>query len=121
MLDDTPDDHYFHDVRLVEMRTKKQFYDKLGYIYIELPRFTKTLEQLETNEDKWLFCLKYMTEFKEIPISLSNSSTFRKLFEVAEVSNLTPEEMNAYQHCDLRRVRLNCYTLQNGCNLPFYW
>ncbi|MDR6784568.1 putative transposase/invertase (TIGR01784 family) [Pedobacter africanus] len=117
ILGDNSDGHYLHDVRLVEMRTKKQFYDKLGYIYIELPRFTKTLEQLETNEDKWLYCLKHMTEFKEIPVPLSSSPTFRKLFEVAEVSNLTPEEMNAYQK-ELKRKRDNYshdqYILEQG-------
>jgi predicted transposase/invertase (TIGR01784 family) len=117
ILDDNLDGHYLHDVRLVEMRTKKQFYDKLGYIYIELPRFTKKLEQLETNEDKWLYCLKHMTEFKEIPVPLSSSPTFRKLFEVAEVSNLTPEEMNAYQK-ELKRKRDNYshdqYILEQG-------
>ena len=91
---------------VTRVRTQRQFYDKLGYIYIELPAFTKTLDELETNEDKWLYCLKHMTEFEEIPVSLSSSSTFRKLFEVAEVSNLTPDEMDAYQQ-ELKRKRDN--------------
>ncbi|SMC44428.1 Rpn family recombination-promoting nuclease/putative transposase [Pedobacter africanus] len=106
VLDESPNEHHIHDVLLVEMRTKKQFYDKLGYIYIELPKFTKTLDELETNEDKWLYCLRHMTEFEEIPVSLSNNSTFKKLFEVAEVTNLTPEEMDAYQR-ELKRKRDN--------------
>lgn len=105
-FEDIPKSHYVHDVRLMEVNSNRQFYDKLGYIFIELPGFTKTASELETNEDKWLFCLKHMGRLNEIPVSLNNSLVFKKLFKVAEVSNLSPEDMNAYQQ-ELKRKRDN--------------
>ncbi len=47
-----------------------------------------------------------MVELKEIPLSLSKDLIFKKLFKVAEVSNLKPEDMNAYQR-ELKRKRDN--------------
>ena len=34
------------------------FYDKLKFIYIEMPHFDKTLEQLEYHCDRWLYFIK---------------------------------------------------------------
>jgi predicted transposase/invertase (TIGR01784 family) len=106
IFEETRAEHYVHDVRLVEMRTQLQFYDKLGYIYIELPKFNKTADQLQTRGDKWLYCLKNMKTLAEIPLSLSSNPIFKKLFKVAEVSNLTPADMSDYQR-ELKRKRDN--------------
>ncbi len=38
-----------------------------------------------------------MGDLKDIPVSLKDDEIFNKLFKIAEVSNLTPAEMNAYQ------------------------
>ncbi|WP_316817996.1 Rpn family recombination-promoting nuclease/putative transposase [Pedobacter nyackensis] len=122
IFENTPLEHYVHDVRLVEMCTKLQFYDKLGYIYIELPKFNKTVNELQSSEDKWLYCLKNMKTLNKIPLPLSNDPIFKKLFEVAEVSNLNPEEMSLYQR-ELKRKRDNYsreqYVLQNALKQGF--
>jgi hypothetical protein len=34
------------------------YYEKLTYIYLQLPKFTKTEYELETNFEKWLFVIK---------------------------------------------------------------
>jgi predicted transposase/invertase (TIGR01784 family) len=106
VFEDTPPRQYIHDVRLVEMHSKKEFYEKLGYIYIELPKFNKTANHLQTSKDKWLYSLKNMKTLTKIPVPLSNDPIFKKLFKVAEVSNLTPAEMSAYQR-ELKRKRDN--------------
>ena len=41
--------HYVHDVRLLEVNTNTQFYDKLGYLFVELPKFRKSASELETS------------------------------------------------------------------------
>ncbi|WP_316814254.1 Rpn family recombination-promoting nuclease/putative transposase [Pedobacter heparinus] len=114
---DMPPDQYIHDVRLMETKSNLPFYKKLGYIYIELPGFHKTAVQLKTDEDKWLFCLKHMGDLKDIPVSLREDEIFKKLFEIAEVSNLTPAEMNAYQQSlKIKRDNYNHdqYILEQG-------
>ncbi len=62
ILDFIFDDHkndpeFFHTVELKNQNCEV-FYDKLKFIYIELPKFNKKLEDLETNFDKWLFLFR---------------------------------------------------------------
>lgn len=92
-----PTDQYVHHVSLIETKSNLLFYKKLKFIYLELPSFNKTPKELETDQDKWLFCLKHLGNLKEIPVSLEGAPIFKKLFNIAEVSNLTSAEMNAYQ------------------------
>ena len=43
---------------MVNTRTGKVFFDKLTYIYLEMPKFNKKEEELETHFEKWLYVLK---------------------------------------------------------------
>lgn len=72
------------------------FYDKLKFIYIELPKFRKTLEELETHGDKWLFLLKNLAELTDRPTPLQEG-VFNELFDVAEIANFSAAEQDGYQ------------------------
>lgn len=63
---------------------------------MELPKFKKTVEQLETHFDKWLFLLKHLPDLHAPPEALQEQ-TFSQLFEVAEIANFSPEEQDAYE------------------------
>ncbi len=71
------------------------FYEKLKFIYLELPKFTKSLNQLRTNFDKWLYLFKHLGVLETRPEEL-RSRVFAKLFEAAEIARYTPEEQKAY-------------------------
>ena len=73
------------------------FYDKLKFIYIELPKFTKTLEELESQFDKWLFLLRHLSELKNPP-QLLQAEIFNQLFTVAEIANFSPRERDSYEN-----------------------
>jgi predicted transposase/invertase (TIGR01784 family) len=73
------------------------FYDKLKFIYIELPKFTKTLDQLTTHFDKWLYLLKHLAELSDRPQSLQEE-IFNDLFDAAEIANFSPTEQDTYQN-----------------------
>lgn len=47
-----------YDVKLTDVETNKVFYNKLTFIYFEMPKFNKTIDELETRFEKWLFVLK---------------------------------------------------------------
>jgi predicted transposase/invertase (TIGR01784 family) len=101
VLDFVFDDHKNEDTLLHVVELKNQhcevFYEKLKFIYIELPKFTKSLEQLETHLDKWLFLLKHLAELNEPPSPLQEA-VFTELFEVAEIANFSPMEQETYQN-----------------------
>ena len=86
---------YLHDICLCNRETREIFYDKLGYIYLELSKFVKEGTELETDLDKWLYVLKNMSRMDKIPAYL-RKPIFEKLFSIAEYTNLTKEEKTMY-------------------------
>ncbi|OHD15303.1 MAG: hypothetical protein A2086_01530 [Spirochaetes bacterium GWD1_27_9] len=72
------------------------FYDKLTYIFIEMPLFNKKEDELTTHFEKWLYFLKKLEDFNEIP-NILNEPIFKKGFEVAKIANFNSDEMFDYQ------------------------
>ena len=94
--EDKDDENYYHHVvQLMDVEKKEVFYDKLTYIYLEMPKFKKTEDELETMADKWLYALKYLPDLLERPKALQER-IFSKFFEVAEVAALSKEEYVKY-------------------------
>jgi predicted transposase/invertase (TIGR01784 family) len=71
-------------------------FDKLTYIFIEMPRFTKGENELESHLDRWLYFLKNLENFEDIPQVLKEE-VFMKGFEIAELANFDPAQMQAYE------------------------
>jgi len=85
-----------YDVKLQDIKTNKIFYDKLTFIYFEMPKFNKTIEELSTHYDKWLYVLKNLHKLDRLPDSLKEQ-VFEKVFEVAEIAKFTHEEYLSYE------------------------
>lgn len=51
-FDETRPDKLMHRVQLHEAETKAVFYDKLTFIYLEVPKFKKKLEELTTDFER---------------------------------------------------------------------
>lgn len=45
---------YLREIQLVDIRTHEIFYEKLKFIYLEIPKFEKGEHELETHFDKWV-------------------------------------------------------------------
>jgi len=88
---------FHHEVKLVDQSTQKVFYDKLTYIYLEMPKFKKTEEELETHFDKWLYVLRNLEDLTKRPEKLQEK-IFAKLFEQAELANYSEQEYTEYEH-----------------------
>lgn len=73
-----------------------EFYDKMRFIFFQMPLFTKTESELETRRDKWLYFLKNLESFDHIPAIL-NEPVFERAFETAELARMTKEEQFVYQ------------------------
>ena len=94
-LKNSPADQYLHNIALTNTQTNEIFYNKLGYKFLELPKFVKTEEELETDLDRWFYLLKHMSHLDKVPAVL-NKRIFQKVFKIAEVSNLSKEEKAMY-------------------------
>ncbi|MEX2565081.1 MAG: Rpn family recombination-promoting nuclease/putative transposase [Cyclobacteriaceae bacterium] len=87
---------YRYDIKLSDIETKKVFYDKLTFIYLEMPKFNKTIDELETRFDKWLFVLRNLNKLDRVPDKL-REQIFDKLFEIAEIAKFTPAQIQSYE------------------------
>ena len=85
-----------HSVQLCDTATHKVFYDKLEFIYVEIAKFNKSLEELETLYDKWLYALKNLYKLTQRPKELCDK-VFDRLFEEAEIAKFTPQELREYE------------------------
>lgn len=96
-----PDDEYdescyHHEVKLMDTADKHVFFDKLTFIYLEMPKFNKNEDQLETMFDKWMFVLRNLSSLLKRPAALQER-IFEKLFRQAEIAKFTPQELHEYE------------------------
>jgi predicted transposase/invertase (TIGR01784 family) len=82
-------------VYLARERNRQWFSKKLSFTFVELPKFKKTIEELETNADRWLFCLKNLSLLNSRPVEVQGK-IFERLFKAAEIKKLTNTEMEQY-------------------------
>ena len=101
---------YLYEAKLYETELKEVFYDKLTYIYLSMPKFNKTLDELETKFDKWLYVLKHLDTLERIPSKIKDK-IFQKLFNTAELAKFNSEELKQYE------ASMNAYRdIQNSIN-----
>jgi predicted transposase/invertase (TIGR01784 family) len=97
VFDESQDSDVFHsEIKLMNTRTKRVFFDKLIYIYLEMPKFTKIQSELTTHFEKWLYLLKNLEKLNDKPKAME-SSIFNKLFEQAEIACYSESEYQEYE------------------------
>ena len=84
-----------HRYQLLETKTLKRMTDKLEFVFVEVAKFNKGEDELETDLDKWLYLLKNMSTLLERPAALRDR-IFGRLFDVAEYARLDDEERKNY-------------------------
>lgn len=84
-----------HTIKL-KNQNGKVFYDKLTYIYLEMPNFTKEEGELTTRLDKWLYFIKNLEDFQNIP-AIFKDKVFIHAFEKAKLANLGQAELDKYE------------------------
>ncbi|RZK39867.1 MAG: Rpn family recombination-promoting nuclease/putative transposase [Hymenobacter sp.] len=87
---------FLHTIKL-KNQYGKVFYNKLTYVYLEMPNFTKAENQLENRLDKWLYFIKHLEDFQNIP-AIFKDEVFEQAFEKAELANLGQNELDKYEN-----------------------
>jgi predicted transposase/invertase (TIGR01784 family) len=83
-------------VKLTDQETQQVFYDKLTFIYLEMPKFNKTVDELESRFEKWLYVIRNLNRLDRVPDALQER-VFEQLFETAEIARFTPEQVRSYE------------------------
>ncbi|MFN8437821.1 MAG: Rpn family recombination-promoting nuclease/putative transposase [Cytophagales bacterium] len=85
-----------HTIKLKNQHGKT-FYDKLTFIYLEVPNFKQTESELTTRLDKWLYFIKHLEDFQTIP-SIFSDEVFSQAFEKAELAKFGQTELASYEN-----------------------
>jgi predicted transposase/invertase (TIGR01784 family) len=88
------------------------FSKTLQMVFLQMPLFDKAVSELKTQKDKWLFFLKNLESFEEIP-QILREPVFEKAFATAEYVNYPPALQEAYQN-DLKAYRDNINVLETA-------
>jgi predicted transposase/invertase (TIGR01784 family) len=110
--DQSEQERYLREVQLIDKETYEVFYDKLTFIYLEMPRFRKDVDKLVSHFDKWMYVLKNLHRLQEKPVQLQEK-VFEKVFSEAEVAKLNTEEMKAYEE-SLKTYRDNYSVIETA-------
>lgn len=94
--DEKQPDKFRYDVKLTDTDTCDVFYDKLTFIYLEMPKFNKPVGSLDTRFDKWMYVIRNLNKLDRIPGEL-REGIFEQLFRVAEIAKFTKAEADAYE------------------------
>ena len=94
-LDDSPGKLHT-DIVLSDRDTHEVFSDKLRFIFIELPAFTKEEEECITDFERWIYILKHMDTLDRMPFK-ARKAVFERLEKLASKANMTQEERAQYE------------------------
>ena len=83
------------DVILADRDTHEQFSDKIRFIFLELPAFTKEENECETDFERWIYVLKNMETLHRLPFK-ARKSVFEKLEKIVDIASLSKEERMKY-------------------------
>lgn len=92
-----PDPEYISHHTIINSKTGTHSLRHIEFHFIELSKFTKTIDELVTIAEKWVYFIKQAGKLKQIPSQLNTPREMGKAFHILEMSKLSPEELEAYK------------------------
>ena len=86
-------------------KEKEQQFDcpdtEIELVFIELPKFSKQLAELETTAEKWIYFLKNIGTLETVPETMSTVPEINKDLRIASEENFTQAELTQLQNQEL--------------------
>ncbi|MDX1905443.1 MAG: Rpn family recombination-promoting nuclease/putative transposase [Bacteroidia bacterium] len=109
-FEQTQNTHYISRSQIRDIETGEQTVRDMEFTFIELPKFTLALDELDTLTEKWVYFIKNAENLEVIPDNLEDEG-LRSAYEEANVQTWTQEELDAYEYAFMReedeRARLD--------------
>ncbi|MBC7554464.1 MAG: PD-(D/E)XK nuclease family transposase [Taibaiella sp.] len=88
---------WLHEIKLKD-QNGQTFYDKLTYLYMEMPNFNKAEDELVTRLEKWLYFIKHLEDFHNIPKIFNDEVVFIEAFQKAEIAKFNKSQLDSYEY-----------------------
>ncbi|GGA23448.1 hypothetical protein CYANOKiyG1_38690 [Okeania sp. KiyG1] len=70
---------------------------ELKFVFLELPKFNKKLEELESLADKWIYFLKETAKLEIIPEPLGEVPEIKRALNIANQANFNRQELDSFE------------------------
>jgi len=87
---------------IINQETNTQDLKDFEFTFIELPKFTKELKELDSILDKWIYFLKNASDLNIIPKEYENIEEFKDAFEIVTQTAWNPKELEVYEYIALK-------------------
>ena len=87
--------NYFSRHKVLDVETKEQIIQDVEFNFIELPKFNKTIDQLESSIDQWTYFIKNAENLTVIPESVKDEGLKEAYIEASQ-QNWTQLELDDY-------------------------
>jgi predicted transposase/invertase (TIGR01784 family) len=98
----TKNPKYISRNRIQDIDTGEVTIKDVDFSFIELGKFTKTVEQLETLTDKWIYFIKNAENLELIPENVDDKGLL-SAYKEANQHTWSQEELDAYDYADMRK------------------
>jgi len=87
---------------ILNKETLTQDIEDFEFTFIELDKFNKNLNQLETILDKWLYFIKNAADLEMIPKEYESIEEFKEAFTIATQYNWNKKELEVYDYMTMK-------------------
>lgn len=100
----TDSKRYLSNHLILDTHTHKNHLDDFAFCFIELPKFHKTLDELDNVVDKWIYFIKNTVALEEVPALFQQDPVFKTAFEMAQQHAWSKQEMLVYDYVNKKRM-----------------
>ncbi len=93
--------NYYSRHKVLDVETQEHVIRDVEFNFIELPKFQKTLEQLDNNIDQWTYFIKNAKNLKLIPEDVKDEG-LKEAYQEADRQNWTQLELDDYLRASLK-------------------
>ncbi len=93
--------NYFSRHKVLDVETHEQIIQDIEFNFIELPKFNKTIDQLESSIDQWTFFIKNAENLPLMPESVKDEG-LREAYTEANQQNWTKLELEDYLRASIK-------------------
>ncbi len=87
---------------IINQETNTQDLDDFEFTFIELPKFNKELNELNSILDKWIYFLKNASTFTMIPKEYHTIKEFKTAFDIVTQTAWNAKELEVYEYMALK-------------------
>ncbi|MEY2828972.1 MAG: hypothetical protein RIQ33_830 [Bacteroidota bacterium] len=97
----TKNPSYINRHKIIDIKTNENYIKDIEFYFIELPKFNKKENELESVIDQWIYFIKNAENLQVIPENL-NDKGLKFAYEDADKHNWTKAELEAYDYALMR-------------------